>query len=350
MSKVRTIVFHQYGAPAEVARVEEREIGAPDRGEVRVRLLAAPINPADLNVIEGKYATLPELPGVPGVEGVAVVEELGSCVEQLCVGDRVLLPHGVGTWREANNIPADALHIVPPEVPVEQAAMLKINPATALRMLEDFVQLKPGDWVVQNAANSGVGQSVIQLARDMGLRMLNFVRRPELVDALKNAGADAVLLDEGDPGEQIHAALGDATIRLGFNAVGGESALRVAGSLSQGGTIVTYGAMARKPLKIPNGMLIFDDLTWRGFWVSRWYREGSTREERAAMFSRFFKLAASGALHTKVERIYPLEETAAALTHAAQGRRGGKILFGAAELVNSPSPSSSSSPSQPVAQ
>ncbi len=283
--------------------------------------------------MEGKYATLPELPGVPGVEGVGVVEELGAGAGELVVGDRVLLPHGLGTWREAVLVPVEALHVVPPDVPTEQAAMLKINPATALRMLEDFVRLEPGDWVVQNAANSGVGHAVIQLARHKGLRTLNFVRRPELVDALRKAGADAVLLDEGDPGEQIHGILGKDTIRLGLNAVGGESALRVARSVAEGGTIVTYGAMARQPLKIPNGMLIFDDLTWRGFWVSRWYRDGSTKEERSAMFAGLFALAASGVLHTPVERIYPLDEAAAALTHAAQSRRGGKILFGAPEVV-----------------
>jgi len=305
MSKVRTIVFHQYGVPGEVARVEGWEIASPGPGEVRVRMLAAPINPADLNVMEGKYATLPELPGVPGVEGVGVVEELGAGADQLVVGDRVLLPHGVGTWREAVTLPAESLHVVPPDVPTEQAAMLKINPATALRMLEDFVRLEPGDWVVQNAANSGVGHAVIQLSRHKGLRTLNFVRRPELIDTLLEAGADAVLLDEGDRGEQIHGILGKDTIRLGLNAVGGESALRVARSLAPGGTIVTYGAMARQPLKIPNGMLIFGDLTWRGFWVSRWYRDGSTKEERSTMFARLFALAARRILHTPVERIYP---------------------------------------------
>lgn len=333
MSKVRTIVFHEYGVPSEVARLEERELAPPGPGEARVRLLAAPINPADLNVLEGKYATLPDLPGIPGVEGVGIIEDLGEGVGQIQKGYRVLLPHGIGTWREAVNVPVESLHPVPWDVPTEQAAMLKINPATALHMLEDFVRLEPGDWVAQNAANSGVGHAVIQLARHKGLRTLNFVRRPELIDTLLKAGADAVLLDEGDPGERIHGILGKDTIRLGLNAVGGESALRVARSLAQGGTIVTYGAMGRQPLKIPNGMLIFDDLTWRGFWVSRWYREGSTKEERSTMFAGLFPLAARGILHTPIERIYPVDEAAAALTHAAQGRRGGKILFGAPEVV-----------------
>ncbi len=321
-----------------MARVEDMEIAPPGPGEARVRLLAAPINPADLNVLEGKYPTGPELPGVPGVEGVGLVEEVGTTVATIQGGDRVLLPHGVGTWREACTLPAESLHVVPPGIPVEQAAMLKINPATALRMLSDFTPLAPGDWVLQNAANSGVGQSVIQVAKARGLRTMNFVRRAELIDGLRRAGGDVVLLDEGDPGEQFHEALGSAQIHLALNSVGGESALRLAQALGPGGTIVTYGAMGRHPLKIPNGLLIFQDLRWRGFWVSQWYRSSSP-EERAAMFAELFTLAQRGVLHTAVERIYPLEEAAAALAHAAQSRRGGKILFGAPDIVAQFSPS-----------
>lgn len=295
-------------------------------------MLAAPINPADLNVIEGKYPIGPAHPGVPGVEGVGVVEEVGVAVQSLRVGDRVLLSREMGTWREACVLPAEVLHKVPKEIPIEQAAMLKINPATALRMLSDFVPLEPGEWVLQNAANSGVGLSVIQLARSKGWRTINFVRRPELVEDLRKAGADVVLLDEGDPEAQIRQATGNAPVRLALNAVGGESALRLAKALAPSGTIVTYGAMGRQPLKIPNGLLIFQDLTWRGFWVSQWYRRATT-EEREAMLTELCALAQRGVLHTPVERIYPLEEAAAALEYAATGRRRGKILFGAPEVV-----------------
>lgn len=332
MSKVTAIVFHQHGNPAEVVRAES--ITAPDLGatDARVRILAAPINPADLNVIEGKYPIRPELPGVPGVEGVGLVEEVGSAVSALRVGDRVLLPHGLGTWRESWVLPAEDLLPVPADVPVEQAAMLKINPATAWCMLSEFVTLKPGDWVLQNAANSGVGLSVMQIARQKGWRTVNFVRRPELIEELRSVADDVVLLDEGDTAGQIQEVTGGAPIQLALNAVGGDSALRLARGLAPGGTIVTYGAMSRQPIKIPNGLLIFQDLVWRGFWVTQWYRK-ATPEQRAAMFIELFELARKGALHTPVEKIYPWENAAQALAHAAQGRRRGKILFGAPEIV-----------------
>ncbi len=293
---------------------------------VRIRLLASPINPADLNVIEGKYPTRPALPGVPGVEGLGVVEEVGAEVADVKVGDRVLLPHGYGAWREVGVAEAADLVVVPPDLPIEQAAMLKINPATALRMLRDFVDLQPGDWVAQNAANSGVGRAAIQIAHALGLRTVNLVRRPELIADLQAQGADLVCVEgAGSPAWPT-------PIRLALNAVGGESALRLANALAPSGTLVTYGAMARQPLRIPNGLLIFQDLSWRGFWVSRWYRDHPPEAHRA-MFAELFDLMRRGVLHTPVERIYPLAEASAALAHAAQSGRAGKILFGAPEIV-----------------
>jgi trans-2-enoyl-CoA reductase len=336
MPKVSAIVFHQHGAPAEVVRVEEIEVPEPLPDEARVRVLAAPINPADLNTIEGTYPIRPALPGVPGVEGVAEVEAVGADVDQVRVGDRVLLPHGFGSWRAAGVAKAADLRVVPPGIAVEQAAMLKINPATALRMLRDFASLAPGDWVLQNAANSAVGRAVIQIAHATGLRTINVVRRPELVPELQALGADAVLVESEDLRGEISAATTGAPLRLALNAVGGESALRLANALAPGGTVVTYGAMSRKPLRIPNGLLIFKDQRWRGFWVSQWYRQASP-EACQTMFAELFALAQRGVIHAPVERIYPLEEAVAALAHAAHGGRAGKILFGAPEFVSHPS-------------
>jgi len=333
-TNVSAIVLHEFGTPAEVARVESVTLPPTGADGARVRVLAAPINPADLNVLEGKYPIRPTLPGTPGVEGVGVVEEIGNDVKKVKAGDRVLLPAGWGSWREAGVVAdADAaLRIVPPGVPVEQAAMLRINPATALRMLRDFVELAPGDFVIQNAANSAVGRLVIQIARAEGWRTINLVRRPELIDEMRAWGGDVVVLDGEETKDEIAAATGGAKVRLALNSVGGDSALRVANALAPGGTIVTFGAMSRQPLRIPNGLLIFQDLRWRGFWISQWYRE-ATAEADAAMFSELFDLAARGVLHSPVERVYPLSEATAAIAHAAKSQRAGKILFGAPEIV-----------------
>jgi trans-2-enoyl-CoA reductase len=326
MRKVRAIVVHEFGAPASVARCEEIELPALGEGDALVEIAAAPINPADLNVLEGRYPIRPDLPGVPGVEGAAFVREIGAAVRGLAVGDLVLLPHRLGTWREAAVAPAAELRRVPEGISPAQAAMLKINPATALRMLRDFVPLQPGEWVVQNAANSGVGRAVIEIARECGCRTINVVRRAELIDELKATGADVVLVESESLTREIASVLRGAPLRLALNAVGGESALRLASALSEGGVIVTYGAMGRQPVRAPNSLLIFRDVQFRGFWVSRWYGLAPAAVQ-AEMFEELFTWAKRGHFQPPIGHTYALIEAAAALAHAAQDARGGKILF-----------------------
>ncbi|HEX5176366.1 MAG TPA: 2-enoyl thioester reductase domain-containing protein [Chthoniobacteraceae bacterium] len=325
MQKVRAIVFHARGDPLSVAKVEAIELPEPAPGEAEVRMLYAPINPADLNVIEGKYPIRPKLPAVPGVEGVGVIEKIDGEDETLRVGTHVLLPHGIGTWRERAVVPAKQLTAVPSGLPPQLAAMLKINPATALRMLRDFVALRPGDWILQNAANSAVGRAVMQIARRLGLRTANVVRRAELVHELKDEG-DVVVLDDEKMGDAIRSMTGLAEIRCALNAVGGESALRLAKALAPGGTIVTYGAMSLQPLRIPNSLLIFKDQRWRGFWITQWY-ERASREAAAEMFRELFAFALTGMLRLPVERTFTLDESAHALARAQQSGRRGKILW-----------------------
>ena len=321
MKKVKAIVCRAHGNPLEVLAVEQQELHEPASHEALVEINAAPINPADLNVIEGKYPIRPVLPAVAGVEGAGIV--VSGAVAS---GAHVILPHGVGTWREACVVAADELIVVPPDIPIEQAAMLKINPPTAWRMLHDFVALKPGDWVIQNAANSGVGRAVIQIAKSLGLRTANIVRRAELIEELKSDGADVVVCEnENLPGEVADLTRG-ARISLGLNAVGGESALHIANALASGGTLVTYGAMGRAPLRIPNGLLIFKDIRWRGFWVTNWYQRAPASEQDA-MFARLFALSRSGVLKTRIEKMYPISQVKEAIAHAQQGGRSGKILF-----------------------
>jgi trans-2-enoyl-CoA reductase len=204
--------------------------------------------------------------------------------------------------------------------------MLKVNPITAWRMIHDFVSLRPGDWLIQNAANSGAGQCVIQIARELGFKTVNVVRRAEVVEELRSLGGDVVLVDGENLRDEVATATGNAPIQLALNAVGGENALRVAKCLAADGTMVTYGAMSLQPLCVPNGMFIFKNLRFTGFWVNKWY-DAATPEQRAETFGPLFDMAKRGLLRTKVEATYSLGEAQAAIAHASQSRRGGKIVF-----------------------
>jgi trans-2-enoyl-CoA reductase len=326
MKKSKSIMFQEFGPPEKVLSIVEDDVPEPRAGEVLIRVEAAPINPADLNIIEGKYPKRPELPAVPGMEGVGVIASIGAEVDRYAPGDRVLVPHGEGAWREYLTVPVSSVFGVPASIPVLQAAMLRINPPTAWRMLHDFVKLEPGDWVLQNAANSAVGRAVIVIAKSLGIRTVNIVRRPELIPELEAIGADHVLVESEEVMQQIGDIVPKNRARLAFNCVGGESALRLANSLAREGVLVTYGAMGRQPMRIPNGLLIFKNLVWTGFWISAWYKHASEEQIRD-MVSAITPLLASGALSVPVAATYPLEQFAEAIRHASADRRGGKILF-----------------------
>jgi mitochondrial enoyl-[acyl-carrier protein] reductase / trans-2-enoyl-CoA reductase len=307
-------------------RVATRPWPEPQPDEAVVEVRAAPINPADLNAIEGKYPIRPTLPATPGFEGAGMVVERGANVRAIDLGALVILPHNLGTWRQAVAVKADQLIVVPPEIEPIQAAMLKINPMTALRLLHDYVELQSGDWLIQNAANSAAGRDVIQIARELGYRTVSVVRRAELIEELQSEGADVVLVDGENLRDAVKTVTDGAPIRLGLNAVGGDSALRLANALAPESTLVTYGAMSLQPLKIPNGLLIFKDLRFRGIWINKWY-DNATPEQRLTAFQQLFDMAKRGRLRTKVEKLYSLSDVKSAVAHAAQGKRSGKIIL-----------------------
>jgi mitochondrial enoyl-[acyl-carrier protein] reductase / trans-2-enoyl-CoA reductase len=323
---ISAAVYQTHGNPADVLNIETQPWPTPASDEAVVQIRAAPINPADLNQIEGKYPLRPHLPATPGFEGAGVVVDLGKSVKDLAVGALVILPHNLGTWRDAVAVKASDLVIVPPQIDPVHAAMLKINPMTAWRLLHDYVDLKNGEWLIQNAANSAAGRAVIQIAHDLSYKTINIVRREELIDELCAEGGDVVLIDRENLRDEVKNATSGATIRLGLNAVGGDSALRLANCLAPGSTMVTFGAMSLQPLKIPNGLLIFKDLRFCGIWINKWY-DNAMMDERMEAFRQLFEMAKRGLLKTKVEKAYPLSEAKTAVAHAAQGKRGGKIIF-----------------------
>ncbi|XP_017657395.1 enoyl-[acyl-carrier-protein] reductase, mitochondrial isoform X2 [Nannospalax galili] len=272
------------GTTAIQPRVKNLELAAVGGSDVRVRMLAAPINPSDINMIQGNYGLLPQLPAVGGNEGVGQVVAVGSSVSGLKPGDWVIPANaGLGTWRTEAVFSEEALIAVPKDIPLPSAATLGVNPCTAYRMLRDFEQLQPGDSVIQNASNSGVGQAVIQIAAALGLRTINVVRdRPDihkLTSRLKDLGADHVLTEEELRKPEIKTIFKDMPQpRLALNCVGGKSSTELLRHLAPGGTMVTYGGMAKQPVIASVSLLIFKDLRLRGFWLSQWKKNHSPGE------------------------------------------------------------------------
>jgi NADPH:quinone reductase-like Zn-dependent oxidoreductase len=324
----RAVILSSFGR--DPLTFSEWPVPELEDGMVSVQMIAAPVNPADLNIIEGKYGELPGLPAIPGSEGVGRVVAVGAGVKEISAGDLVAVIRR-GTWSEHLTVGANDVFVLPDSIDPLQAAMLGVNPPTALLMLESLPDLKPGEWVVQNAANSGVGRSVIQIAKARGLRTLNIVRREELVAELTQLGADCVVTEETDLRTAAKDLCGGCLPRLGLNAVGGASALNLANGLAKGGHLITYGAMGRQPLKIPNGLLIFKNLTFSGFWLTRW-KSQSSREEQNRVFSELGKMLADQKLHIAIHRTFPASQINEALAEAATEKRQGKVLLDFSEL------------------
>lgn len=274
-----------------------------------LRTLAAPINPADVNTIQGTYGAKPSFTSLLGTPSPAAVpgnegafEVVSSSVPNLQRGDWVIPKKTMfGTWRTHALVPGDAVIKVAKEgVTALQAATVAVNPCSAYRMLRDFVRepapMREGDWFVQNGANSGVGRAAIQLGKLWGYRSINVVRArdtPEVTQALRDEltalGATHVVTEDEFLAREFRDRLAEWTrgdregVRLGLNCVGGKSAQTMAKSLGQGGTLVTYGGMARQPVALPTGLLIFKDIRFVGFWLSRWAdRDPASKEQTVA--------------------------------------------------------------------
>jgi trans-2-enoyl-CoA reductase len=321
---MKQVQFSTFGVPHEVAScVDVPDVGPPADGEVVVDVEAFPINPADLLTITGSYAVRPKLPATLGAEAAGRISALGSGVDNLAVGERVIVL-ARDNWCQQRRVPAAQVLKVPAAVDVLQAAMLKVNPATALLMLERYVPLQPGDGVIQDAANSGVGTNLIRLARARGIRTVNVVRRPELAGPLEAMGADVVVVYGEDLAERVRAA-GIGPIRLALDAVGGEMVMRLADCLAEGGTVVNYGLLSGRPCMLGAHQTIFKGITLTGFWLQK-ALTSMARPELEKLYADLAGRVGDGTLRVEIEATYPIEQIRTALEHAGRAGRSGKIL------------------------
>ena len=319
------IQYKTHGDPASVLEASRVPLPRVGTGQVLLRMLAAPINPADINMIQGVYPIKPALPAVGGNECVCEVEEVGEDVTGLRPGDWVLPAFsGWGTWRERMVCPASDLLHVSNEIPAISAATLSVNPCTAYRMLHDFAALQPGDVVIQNGANSGVGQAVIQVARKMGLRTVNIVReRPDITElegVLKGLGATHVVSDafvRNPEMTELMSSLPKA--KLALNCVGGKAAAALLKYLGKGASMVTYGGMSKQPIMAPAGPLIFNDVTLRGFWMTRWNQENAHSDDRENMLEFLCDMIRDGHLKAPICRLLHLSNFNDAINKTMQG-------------------------------
>jgi NADPH:quinone reductase-like Zn-dependent oxidoreductase len=252
------------------------------------------------------------------------VTAVGADVTQVKPGDLVINMQREN-WTQRRRAKAEDAIPIPAGLDLAQAAMLRINPPTALLLLEDHVALKPGDWVIQDVANSAVGRHIIVLAKGRGVRTVNVVRRDDVAAELRDLGADIVLKDGADLAERAGAATGGAPIRLGIDAVSGEACKRIGDCIAEGGVVVSYGSMSGQDPTMSRAAVNMRGVNLTGFNLGRGLAKRS-RDQVRAIYADLATKVRDGTLKAPIDAFYPIEEIRPALIRAQQGGRNGKVL------------------------
>jgi len=331
---VKAFVFERTGEPNDVLAVRELPEPKPGPGEILVRVRLSPVHPSDLHIVRGRFGRQPTLPASPGIECVGVVEALGSGVAGPAPGTRVVLLNVWGSWRELIVSPADRIIPVPAELSDDDAAQAWVNPVTAWVMTMVEHGLEPGDWLVQTAAGSTVGQLVLQLARSERFRTVNIVRRRAQAPDIKALGGDVVITSEDDDwGLQLARASETMTLSRAIDCVAGRIGATVARHLAPGGRMLVYGAMSSHRQSDPSAFempvfaprLIYGAAAVRGWYLLHWL-EVTPLADCRAIFAEVLDRLASGALRLPPAKRYRPEKIADALRDADATRREGKPL------------------------
>lgn len=333
--KIQELKLKEYGNPEKSVILKESELSSNiilKKGEIFIKLLGAPINPADLNIIHGTYALLPnELPANLGNEGV--FEVIKSSPQSKFKQHDWIIPYtlGWGTWRSHAIEKEDIFVKIPDMYKIDKftCASLAVNPCTAYRMLHDFVKLRPGDTIVQNGANSAVGQAVIQFAKAMDINVINIVRSREnlkdLYSYLYSLGAKYIITS--DELRVQHSFMKDIKKpRLALNCVGGKATTDMVRLLDSNSVLVTYGGMSRQPLTFNTADFIFKNFKATGFWLSSW-KSQHTKEDFENMLQDICKIMKDVNFKAPVFDEFKLEEHQIAFHRAHASQTNKKILF-----------------------
>jgi len=320
------VQYAQHGRPIDVLELKEIPTPDPSPGQVVIEVTASPINPLDLLLVQGFYPLLPKPPCTGGVEGVGRVKAIGSAVHNLKPGDSVLLPVRHGAWAKEVLVEAQNVLLLPAGIDPLQACMLRINPPTALLLLTHFSTIEPGDWILQYPGTSSVGQLVIQLAAQMGIRTVSIIRNPDRAGLVQQLGGDAIVVAGDNLAKRVAQATDHAPIQLALDAVGGSTTHQLAQCLAPGASVVSYGALSRKRSELGVDQSVFRDISLRGFWLFQWNQDHGRAISDKLVLDMAEQIS-QGNLTSKIDSEYPLEEVLNAVERARSPECFGRVVL-----------------------
>jgi NADPH:quinone reductase len=329
---MKALVFDRFGDPSKVLQLQDVAVPEPGPGEVRVRMLASPINPSDLLVVRGQYGRLPKLPATPGFEGVGVIDAAGPGLLRLLRGLKpgrrvAVLNGGGGNWQEQVIVAARQVVPVAEDLPDEQVAMFFVNPATALIMTQAVLKIAAGQWLLQTAAGSALGRMVIRLGKHFGFRTINVVRRAEQAEELRRHGAENVVATANESvTDKVKALTAGAGVQYALDAVGGAMGKAAVEAMGAGGRMLVYGTLSDEAIALDPRVLMVGQKSITGFWLSEWVRSQGVLS-MLKVFRQVQGLMRQGVLTSEVSSSHPLEDYQRALTQAQSTGKAGKVLL-----------------------
>lgn len=320
---MKTLFFRQKGVAEKV--LELGDISIPDllSDEVRVKVLASPINPADFMFIEKTYRITPVYPQIAGFEGAGIIVDNGGD-SRFPVNTLVAFRHK-NAWAEYANVPKQKIIFLPKELPLEKAAQLALNPLTAWALLEESGAMS-GEWIILSAAVSALSKLIIQLAKRKGIKTLALIRENDLQAPLMNLGVTAIYYADADDLElKIQTLTGGEKISGFLDAVGGELATKIIRMISVNGRIIHYGLFSEQMVSYHNADLIFKNLSIKGFGIDAWQTSKSDSEMKTIWKEIIYSVIQSDFI-MDVSAIYAMDEFANAINTMKSGNSG-KVLF-----------------------
>ena len=326
---MQAAVLYAYDGAPDSLRIEMRPVPKPERGQVLVRMSAAPINPSDLMFLKGFYGVQKPLPVVPGWEGAGRVAATGDdWLSRQLLGKRVACgapnQHD-GTW--AQYMLTSAARCVPlsDAIPDEQGAMLIVNPLTAWALI-DIARKHRARAFVQTAAASAVGRMLVRLSQHFGITGVHIVRREEQAELLRAMGAQHILNSETPQFEaQLREVCHALDARIAFEAVSGALAARVLQAMPDDSRLVLYGALSESPLMADPRDLIFQRKRVEGFWLADWLGNRSVIGQ--LRLAKQIQGAMTDLLKSEIAAQYPLSDIHRALQDYQASMTAGKRLI-----------------------
>jgi NADPH2:quinone reductase len=321
---MKAVLCRTLGGPSSLV-LEEIPMPEPQPGEVLIRVRAAALNFLDTLILRGKYQFKPELPFSPGSEIAGVVEKLGDGVTDLAPGDRVMGYARFNGCREYTVLPARGLLKIPDGVSDEAASGLTITYGTAIHGLKDRGRLKAGETLAVLGASGGAGLAAVEIGKALGARAIACASSAEKLEICRQHGADALVnYDSDDLKDALRAATGGNGPDVIYDCVGDRYAEPALRSIAWGGRYLVIGFAAGEIPRIPLNLLLLKGCEMAGVFFGRFSELDPAAH--AANMQQLLAWCQDGTLKPHIGKVFPLEETAQAVTMLEARKAVGKIV------------------------